>query len=137
MYVNNKELDGSEGLEGDDDRKEWIAYVLEVRAKDATHVFLRVYWMYSPAELPQGAEKYHGKTEVIASNHMEIIDAMTVSDLADVTHWEEKDEDPAMTGIYWRQTYNCLKKKLGVSKSRLHLNHTLILSIATSQIMHL
>ena len=122
MYVNNRDLEEGEDPEGEYERKEWIAYVLEVRAKDPTHVFLRVYWMYSPSELPHGAQKYHGGTEMIASNHMEIIDAMTVSDRADVTHWEEKDDDPAMTGIYWRQTYNCLKKKLGVGSSRSNVN---------------
>ncbi|KAL9116531.1 MAG: hypothetical protein Q9187_006943 [Circinaria calcarea] len=90
----------------------WIARVLEVRAKDENHVYLRVFWMYSPDELPQGRQPYHGKTEVIASNHMEILDAMTVSDRAPVTHWEEKDDDPPMTGPYWRQRFDYLTKKL-------------------------
>lgn len=70
--------------------------------------------MYSPDELPQGRQPYHGKTEVIASNHMEILDAMTVSDRAPVTHWEEKDDDPPMTGPYWRQRFDYLTKKLSV-----------------------
>ena len=70
--------------------------------------------MYSPDELPQSRQPYHGKTEVIASNHMEILDAMTVSDRAPVTHWEERDDDPPMSGPYWRQRFDYLTKKLSV-----------------------
>lgn len=99
--------------------------MLEVRAKDENHVYLRVFWMYSPDELPQGRQPYHGKTEVIASNHMEMLDAMTVSDRAPVTHWEEKDDDPPMSGPYWRQRYDFLAKKLTVCVSTYQLiRHT-------------
>lgn len=70
--------------------------------------------MYWPEELPGGREKYHGKNELVASNHMEIIDAMTVSDRAEIVQWGEKDDDPMLTGLYWRQRFNYITKKLSV-----------------------
>jgi hypothetical protein len=58
---------------------EWVARILEIRASDEHHVYARVYWMYSPDELPpgtidrmktvQGRQPYHGTNELIASNH--------------------------------------------------------------------
>ncbi len=57
----------------------WVAYILEIRASDADHVYARVCWMYWPEELPQqtrdgrrsvqGRQRYHGMDELIASNH--------------------------------------------------------------------
>lgn len=59
--------------------RDWLAYILEIRASDANHVYARVYWMYQPDDLPQhrhqgkrcpvGRQPYHGADEVIASNH--------------------------------------------------------------------
>lgn len=58
---------------------EWVARILEIRASDEHHVYARVYWMYWPDELwagtkdgnkiVQGRQPYHGKSELIASNH--------------------------------------------------------------------
>lgn len=60
---------------------EWVARILEIRAKDEHHVFARVYWMYWPDELPaktrdrkrivEGRQPYHGQGELVASNHSE------------------------------------------------------------------
>jgi hypothetical protein len=58
----------------------WVARILEIRASDEHHVYARVYWMYWPEELPPGVlpdgkrtpagrQPYHGKSELIASNH--------------------------------------------------------------------
>lgn len=57
----------------------WVARILEVRAADEHHVYARIYWMYSPDELPPGTQDgkksisgrqpYHGQNELIASNH--------------------------------------------------------------------
>lgn len=50
-----------------------------MRASDEHHVYARIYWMYSPDELPAGTvdgkktitgrQPYHGQNELIASNH--------------------------------------------------------------------
>lgn len=73
--------------------------------------------MYWPDELPMGAQSYHGKHELIASNHMEIIDAMTVASKASVSHWLEKDEEKVLDALYWRQTYDFQTQDLSVSIS--------------------
>ena len=59
----------------------WVAKILEIRALDEHHVFARVYWMYSPDEIPantldgkrrvSGRQPYHRQNELIASNHSE------------------------------------------------------------------
>lgn len=57
----------------------WVAQILEIRAADEHHVYSRVYWMYSPHDLPSKAARNRGHTlepshrygqdELIASNH--------------------------------------------------------------------
>ena len=113
VYVNHTSPgdQGQEYIEHD----HWIAKVLEIRAADSTHVYLRVYWMYWPAELPTGREYYHGDQELVVSNHMDIIDAATVSAKAPVQHLIENDEASIVTGLYWRQTFDYISGKVSVS----------------------
>ncbi|KAL8993255.1 MAG: hypothetical protein Q9169_006481 [Polycauliona sp. 2 TL-2023] len=54
------------------------ARILEIRAKDARNVYIRLYWLYTPDQLPGGRRPYHGKDELIVTNHMEIVDASRV-----------------------------------------------------------
>jgi hypothetical protein len=71
--------DGPIPLKKTDD--DWVARILEIRASDEHHVYARIYWMYWPDEIPagshdgkksvQGRQPYHGKLELIASNHSE------------------------------------------------------------------
>jgi hypothetical protein len=83
-----------------------IGKVLEVRAGDSAHVYLRVYWMYRPEDLPNGRQPYHGESELIASNHMDIIEAFAVLDKAEVVHWNEDPDSnwPVKDQLFWRQT---------------------------------
>src|SRR6266516_8122995 len=67
----------------------WVAKVLEVRAKDNQHVYLRLFWLYWTDELPNKRQPYHGGNELIMSNAMDIVDAMTVAGPAEDTHWDE------------------------------------------------
>jgi hypothetical protein len=93
--------------------KGWVARVLEVRAGDEQHVYLRIYWLYRPEDLPGGRRDYHGRNELIASNDMQIIDAMTVNAKANVRHWVElEDKSEVFPGdqLFWRQTYNLRPK---------------------------
>ncbi|OCK77517.1 hypothetical protein K432DRAFT_304029 [Lepidopterella palustris CBS 459.81] len=93
--------------------KGWVARVLEVRAGDEQHVYLRIYWLYRPEDLPGGRKPYHGRNELIASNDMQIVDATTVNAKANVKHWvEEDDKSELMDGdqLFWRQTYNIRPK---------------------------
>lgn len=98
--------------------EQWKAQVLEVRALDENHVYLRVVWLENPTELPVGEKPYHGKHELIASNEMAIIDAMTVNGGLDVVYWDEEKDDEAMPDpdvYFWRQTYDRRTGALSVS----------------------
>lgn len=90
----------------------WVAKVLEVRAKDNQHVYLRLFWLYWPDELPSKRQPYHGANELIMSNAMDIVDAMTVAGPAEVTHWDEhRDEQEDLGQRFFRQFLDI--KKLG------------------------
>jgi hypothetical protein len=93
----------------------WIGKVLEVRAGDAAHVYLRVYWLYRPEDLPEGRQPHHAESELIASNHMDIIEALSVIDKATVIHWDEDMDKPwpLKDQLFWRQTYDVSKPKGG------------------------
>lgn len=94
----------------------WIAHVLEVRAADEQHVFLRVNWLYRPEDLPEGRQPYHGAAELVPSNFMQVIDAMAVDGSVKVRRWHEEneDEEPIEDGLFFRQWYDNTKKKLSV-----------------------
>ncbi|KEZ46469.1 hypothetical protein SAPIO_CDS0801 [Scedosporium apiospermum] len=95
---------------------EWVARILEIRASDEHHVYARVYWMYWPDELPagttdgrkyvQGRQPYHGAHELIASNHMDIINVVSVTAMAHVNHWVEENDDEIQNALYWRQAFD-------------------------------
>jgi len=85
----------------------WVAWILEIRGGNGEHIYVRVYWMYRPEDLPGGRQPYHGWNELVASNDMAIISAATIDGKADVKHWVEKpDEDQRLRldELYWRQT---------------------------------
>lgn len=112
-------LDGN-----DDERKFWVAQILEIRAKDSRHVYALIAWMYWPDQLVDahvGGEKpkslrrwYHGKHELVASNHLDIQDVTSMAGVAPVTQWLEEDEEGAQEGLYWRQTFNIVTGSLSV-----------------------
>jgi hypothetical protein len=88
---------------------QWKAKVLEVRALDSEHVYIRVAWLNRPEDLPTGRKSYHGKHELIPSNQMDIIDAMAVNGSLDVYAWDDTDDNSAMMEddqYFWRQTFD-------------------------------
>ncbi|KAK0667372.1 hypothetical protein QBC41DRAFT_139425 [Cercophora samala] len=97
----------------DDD---WVARILEIRASDEHHVYARIYWMYWPDELPastldgkkfvQGRQPYHGMNELIASNHMDIINVVSVTSQAVVRQWFEENDEEIQNALYWRQAFD-------------------------------
>jgi hypothetical protein len=108
---------------GNDFDRDWKAQVHEVRAADEHHVFLRCSWLENPEELPKevlSTPSYHGKFELVPSNKMDIIDALTVNGPLEVAYWEETNDDanmPAYGEYYWRQTYDHDTRILSVSIS--------------------
>ena len=104
----------------------WIGKIQEARAENENKVFLRVFWFYWPEELPVGIQHYHGQQEVVLSNHADIVDATTISGPAEISHWNESDEqdDISLKALFWRQTYDISKMgphgKGGLSVLRKH-----------------
>ncbi|KAF2400408.1 hypothetical protein EJ06DRAFT_556720 [Trichodelitschia bisporula] len=93
----------------------WVAHVLEVRAGDEQHVYLRVLWMYRPEDLPGGRKPWHGSYELIASNYMQVINAMSVDGRVPVKHWVENYDldsdpnDPEADELFYRSTVDFLR----------------------------
>ncbi|KAF4587830.1 ebs-bah-phd domain-containing protein [Ophiocordyceps camponoti-floridani] len=100
----------------------WVAKILEVRASDEHHVYARIYWMYSPDEIPpntldgkkivSGRQPYHGQNELIASNHMDVINVVSVATHAPVNQWVESDDEEVQDALYWRQAFDCRTAQL-------------------------
>lgn len=93
---------------------QWKAKVLEVRALDSEHVYIRVAWLNRPEDLASGRKDYHGKNELIPSNEMDVIDAMAVNGSLEVYHWDEKDDESTLATedqFFWRQTYDFANTK--------------------------
>ncbi|KAI9745123.1 MAG: hypothetical protein M1818_001401 [Claussenomyces sp. TS43310] len=106
VYVRHQGTPEKDASEGD----YWVAKILEVRASSSSNVMTRVMWYYSPKDLPKkkgmstGARAYHGRHELIASNHMDVVDVNSFAGKALVVHWLEDDEEELQRGLYWRQT---------------------------------
>ena len=105
--------DDGEG-EGINVSSQWKAKVLEVRALDSEHVYVRVAWLNRPDDLKDGRQPHQGKFELIPTNQMDIIDAMTVNGPCDVVQWDEKDDDsPVLPDV--RSIYPGSKRQADVS----------------------
>ncbi|KAH7009438.1 uncharacterized protein B0I36DRAFT_59993 [Microdochium trichocladiopsis] len=113
----------------DDD---WVARILEIRAADEHHVYARVYWMYWPDELPagttegkrviKGRQPYHGNNELIASNHMDVINVTSVTASATVHQWVETNEDELQPALYWRQAFDVRSMDLSSAEEHCRCN---------------
>lgn len=93
---------------------QWKAKVLEVRALDSEHVYIRVSWLNRPEDLDGGRKSYHGKNELIPTNQMDVIDAMAVNGTFEVSHWDDTEDDSAMMNdeqFFWRQTYDYVNSR--------------------------
>ncbi|KAH8645464.1 hypothetical protein BX600DRAFT_485058 [Xylariales sp. PMI_506] len=113
----------------DDD---WVARILEIRASDEHHVYARVYWMYWPDEIPagtldgkkyvEGRQPYHGANELIASNHMDVINVVSVTAPAVVNQWVEQNDEEIQSALYWRQAIDIGTMELSSVEPRCRCN---------------
>ncbi|PON20063.1 hypothetical protein TGAM01_v211067 [Trichoderma gamsii] len=135
VYVaNDRSLSQEDAAKKDSDQMcelHWIAKILEIRALDDTHIYARVYWMYLPDDLPEntldgqkvvsGRQPYHGQRELMASNHMDIINVNSIVGQATVDQWmefkEKSEENQAQGVLYWRQALDYLTRQLSVYAS--------------------
>ncbi|RYN85230.1 hypothetical protein AA0119_g13273 [Alternaria tenuissima] len=116
IFVKKSEEDHVQ--EGPKSIHHWLAKILEARAENASRVYLRVYWVYRPEDLPGGRQPYHGGGELIVSNHMDIIEADTLDAVADVVHWNDDLESMALPAsqLFYRQGYDITKETDRLSK---------------------
>ena len=76
-----------------------------------------------------GTQPYHGHSELVLSNAADIVDATTISSSAEISHWNEEDDDAderALNALFWRQTLDVSKlgKKGSNSLSKLRRHCT-------------
>ncbi|KAK5467707.1 hypothetical protein LTS15_000680 [Exophiala xenobiotica] len=89
----------------------WVGLISEIRAKGQAEVYVRVFWLYWPEELPMGRQPYHGNRELVLSNHVDIIEVQAIALHAEISQWDENDDSSqtVVRELYWRQTLD-LKK---------------------------
>ena len=100
----------------------WPGLISEFRVEDQEKVYVRLFWLYWPDELPMGRQPYHGKNELILSNHVDIVEAQTIACHAAISHWDEADDsNKILEERYWRQMLdiNKLRTHPGLSLSKL------------------
>ena len=98
------------------DSKIWVgvARIVQIR-RGSKNIWIRVAWYYSPDDLTDGRQPYHGKYEIIRSTLEDIISAEAVADPCQVVHWDEYDDKQrCLDVLFWRQTWNPKSKKLSV-----------------------
>ncbi|SPJ86974.1 uncharacterized protein FTOL_11999 [Fusarium torulosum] len=101
------------GVRKEEVDKDWVARILEIRASDPNHVYACIHWLYRPDELPhgtlesnkkiQGPQPYHGAKELIFSNHLDVIDVLSVLGPADVSQWSGSLDEEIKHTLFWRQ----------------------------------
>ncbi|OAP63797.1 hypothetical protein AYL99_03024 [Fonsecaea erecta] len=87
----------------------WVALIAGFHSLERKTAFVRLWWLYWPEELPMGRQPYHGRRELLMSNKADIVEMTTISNLASVCRWEERDEREIgllNAELFWRQTYN-------------------------------
>ncbi|KAL8938301.1 MAG: hypothetical protein Q9216_003963 [Gyalolechia sp. 2 TL-2023] len=92
-----------------------VGRIIEIRAADPQNVYARVFWVLRPEDVPGGRQPYHGEDELISSNLMEIVDALTFKKPVRVVHWMQDDGTPRRApeeGFYWRQKWDWIAEKL-------------------------
>ena len=99
--------------------QDWVAVVKDIRARNASAVFLLAQWFYRPEELPGGRKDYHGRDELVWSNYEDIIPVGSCNGHAIVTEWDESDnkQQEITAGYYWRQEIDTKTMKLSVGIS--------------------
>lgn len=85
----------------------WLAKILQIRASAPERVLVLVAWLYWPYELPKGYHQpWFSESEVIPSNYMDVVDATTVSDRANVVYLDERRDSALYEGV--EQTFQAI-----------------------------
>jgi hypothetical protein len=108
-----------------DSFSDWKAKVLEVRALDEEHVYVRVSWLNRPEDLEGGRQDHYGKNELLPTNQMDVINAQAVNGTFRLIRYDRLKYDDRKNAsdkdeYFWRQTFDFATKRLLV---KLQLNH--------------
>jgi hypothetical protein len=109
-----------------DSLSEWKAEVLEVRALDKEHVYVRVNWLNRPEDLEGGRQDHHGKHELVPTNQMNVIDAQAVNGTFELVHDDQSRNDDQKHAhrtdkYFWRRTFDFITKSLLVRPEANHI----------------
>lgn len=106
----------------EEEDENWVARVLEIRASDQNHVYACIHWLYRPCDIPhgtlegkkkiQGRQPYHAMKELIFSNHLDVIDVLSVMGPADVGQWNGSLDEEIKHKIFWRQAYDWRRSRM-------------------------
>ena len=69
-----------------DSFSDWKAQVLDVRALEEEHVYVRVSWLNRPEDLEDGRQEHHGKKELVPTDQMDVINAQSVNGTFGLIH---------------------------------------------------
>jgi hypothetical protein len=89
--------------------------ILEIKCHDPDRVYIRLYLFYHPEHLPGGRQTFHGRRELMATNHMVVMDAANIVRQANIKHWNEGLGQALPDGLYWRQEFDIPTGTLSVS----------------------
>jgi len=89
--------------------------ILEIKCHGPDRVYIRLYLFYEPEHLPEGRQNFHGRRELMATNHMVVMDAANIVRQANIKHWNERLGQTVPDGLYWRQTMDIPTGTLSVS----------------------
>lgn len=104
---------------------DWKAKVLEVRALDMEHVYVRVSWLNRPEDLKGGRKAYHGTNELVPTNQMDVINAQAVNGTFELIRYDQSTDHDRKNAsgkdrYLWRQTFNFTTKSLSVRLVAIH-----------------
>eukprot|EP00045_Choanoeca_perplexa_P009723 m.94862 g.94862 ORF g.94862 m.94862 type:complete len:204 (-) comp15006_c0_seq1:1453-2064(-) len=84
-------------------KNDFVAKVERIYTNAASQVNIDVCWFYRPEELPCGRKPYHGRDEVITSDHRDTVKVETINSKA-VVHtieaYEQRDSTPLHNAGY-------------------------------------
>lgn len=108
-----------------DSPSDWKARVLEVRALDEEHVYVRVSWLNRPEDVGGGRQDHHGKNKLVPTNQMDVINAQSMNGTFKLVRYDRLKHDdrknaPDQDKYFWRQTFDSPTNRLLV---KLRLNH--------------
>jgi hypothetical protein len=84
-----------------------VGKVLDRGTKDSLHIYLQFFWRTDQMGYQVEDKPYHDASELIMSNIIDIVDAMTMARPADVTH----DRSPALVHLRIHRSAPCVRDR--------------------------